>query len=155
MTCLLGAASLALCRTYISASFACEGIGPVLEGITVACKPTAATGASHTGLLAVEPAAAQTEAAVPEPLPEPYTSLFKQAKEAPTEFNTWTSLITAAEKLVRVGLTVLLSSTMAHQRTCCCLGRCRAQAVGCNLLYVARLTFLRKHHRCLRSPIRL
>ena len=41
---------------------------------------------------------------MPEPLPEPYTSLFKQAKEAPTEFNTWTSLITAAEKLVRVEL---------------------------------------------------
>ena len=57
--------------------------------------------ASDADVLAVEPAAAQTEVVVPDPLPEPYTSLFKQAKEAPTEFNTWTSLISAAEKLVR------------------------------------------------------
>lgn len=62
---------------------------------------TSAIGAPDPDLLAVEVVVAQTEAAVPEPLPEPYTSLFKQAKEAPTEFNTWTSLITAAEKLVR------------------------------------------------------
>ena len=55
-----------------------------------------------TAVAAAEPAAAQVEVAVPEPLPEPYTSLFKQAKEAPTEFNTWTSLISAAEKLVRM-----------------------------------------------------
>ena len=53
---------------------------------------------------AAEPAAAQPEVVVPDPLPEPYTSLFKQAGEAPTEFNTWTSLISAAEKLVRLSL---------------------------------------------------
>lgn len=53
-------------------------------------------------LFAAEPEAAQPEVVVPDPLPEPYTSLFKQAKEAPTEFNTWTSLISAAEKLVRL-----------------------------------------------------
>lgn len=46
--------------------------------------------------------------AVPDPLPEPYTSLFKQAKEAPTEFNTWTSLISAAEKLVRLDCFLVL-----------------------------------------------
>ncbi|KAL0031827.1 hypothetical protein WJX79_009679 [Trebouxia sp. C0005] len=34
-----------------------------------------------------EPAAAQPEVVVPDPLPEPYTSLFKQAREAPTENN--------------------------------------------------------------------
>lgn len=51
-------------------------------------------------LLAGDPAAAQTEVAAPDP--EPYTALFKQAKEAPTDFNTWTSLISAAEKLVRM-----------------------------------------------------
>ncbi|DBB06521.1 TPA: hypothetical protein ACH3X1_012070 [Trebouxia sp. C0004] len=52
---------------------------------------------------AAEPAAAQPEVVVPDPLPEPYTSLFKHAREAPTEFNTWTSLISAAEKLADIG----------------------------------------------------
>ena len=55
-----------------------------------------------------EPEAAATEAVVPEPLPEPYTSLLKQAKESPTEFNTWTSLISAAEKLVCMNATAKL-----------------------------------------------
>ena len=57
--------------------------------------------ASNVSLAAAEAAAAQAEVAAPEPLPEPFTSLFKQAKENPTEFTTWTSLITATEKLVR------------------------------------------------------
>ena len=77
-------------------------------GVLTACSrrqrhlPAIVSCNTYTDLLAVEPAAAQTEAPAPDPLPEPYTSLFKQAKEAPTEFNTWTSLISAAEKLVRM-----------------------------------------------------
>lgn len=59
-------------------------------------------------LTAAEPVAAQAEVAAPDPLPEPYSSLFKQAKEAPTEFNTWTSLISAAEKLVRLSCLLML-----------------------------------------------
>lgn len=68
----------------------------------LACLACLAAEAFVVDLVAAEPAAVETEVVAPDPLPEPYTSLFKQAKEAPTDFNTWTSLISAAEKLVRL-----------------------------------------------------
>ncbi len=76
---------------------------------------------------AAEPAAAQSEVVVPDPLPEPYTSLFKQAREAPTEFNTWTSLISAAEKLVRLSLLAIAKavwSLTGHAVIICSWSRC-------------------------------
>ena len=77
---------------------------------------------------AAEPAAAQPEVVVPDPLPEPYTSLFKQAREAPTEFNTWTSLISVAEKLVRLSLFAVAEAVWSlefgHAVIICSRSRC-------------------------------
>ena len=80
-------------------------VGEHAHGVHAPLRPYFFVAANaNLALSAAEPAAAQPEVVVPDPLPEPYTSLFKQAREAPTEFNTWTSLISAAEKLVRLSL---------------------------------------------------